>query len=130
LSSLPEGYRTQLGRQFYGGQELSVGQWQRLALARAFFRDGSFLVLDEPTASLDPRAEAELFGQMRELARGRSLLLVSHRLSSVRTADRIYLLDGGRVVESGDHESLMGQGGRYAELYALQSEAYLSPLNA
>jgi ATP-binding cassette subfamily B protein len=130
LSSLPRGYETRLGREFYGGHELSVGQWQRLALARAFFRDGSLLVLDEPTASLDPRAEAELYAQMRELASGRSVLLVSHRLSSVRTADRIYMLERGRVIEAGDHDSLLGLGGRYADLFALQAEAYLSRASA
>jgi ATP-binding cassette subfamily B protein len=126
LSSLPAGYDTRLGREFYGGYELSVGQWQRLALARAFFRGGSFLILDEPTAALDPRAEADLFAQMRQLARGRSVLLVSHRFSSVRSADRIYVLEAGRVVEHGDHDSLIAIDGLYAELFTLQAEAYLS----
>jgi ATP-binding cassette subfamily B protein len=125
IARLPEGYETRLGRQFYGGHELSVGQWQRLALARAFFRGGSFLVLDEPTAALDPRAESELFSQMRALSEGRSVLLVSHRFSSVRTANRIYVLKHGRVVESGSHAELMELGGTYAELFTLQAAAYL-----
>jgi ATP-binding cassette subfamily B protein len=125
LSQLPEGYGTRLGRQFYGGLELSVGQWQRLALSRAFFRGGNFLVLDEPTAALDPRAEHELFSQMRTLSQGRSVLLVSHRFSSVRSADRIYVLDGGRITESGSHEELVELGGHYAELYKLQEAAFL-----
>jgi ATP-binding cassette subfamily B protein len=125
IARLPQGYATRLGRQFYGGYELSVGQWQRLALARAFFRGGGFLVLDEPTAALDPRAEYELFSQMRALSEGRSVLLVSHRFSSVRTANRIYVLQGGRVIESGDHDQLMARDGTYAELFTLQAAAYL-----
>jgi ATP-binding cassette subfamily B protein len=125
LPTLPEGYDTRLGRQFYGGHELSIGQWQRMALARAFFRGGSFLVLDEPTASLDPKAEHELFEQMRRLSAGKSVLLVSHRFSSVRTADRIYVMDRGRIVEAGSHEELLELGGRYAELFELQAAAYL-----
>ena len=125
LSTLPQGYDTRLGRQFYGGHELSIGQWQRIALARAFFRGGSFLVLDEPTASLDPKAEHELFEQMRQLSAGKSVLLVSHRFSSVRSADRIYVLEGGRVTESGSHDELVARGGHYAELFGLQAAAYL-----
>jgi ATP-binding cassette, subfamily B, bacterial len=124
IERLPHGYDTRLGRQFYGGHELSGGQWQRLALARAFYRGGEFLVLDEPTSALDPRAEYQLFEQMRTLAAGKAVLLISHRFSSVRMADRIYVLHEGRVVEEGPHDALVDRGGLYAELYALQAAAY------
>jgi ATP-binding cassette subfamily B protein len=127
LARLPAGYETVLGPEFEGGHELSVGQWQRVALARAFFRDAPFIILDEPTAALDARAEHELFESIRTLCRGRSVLLISHRFSSVRSADRIYVLDRGRVAESGSHGELMALGGRYAGLFTLQASAYLSP---
>jgi ATP-binding cassette subfamily B protein len=127
LTRLPGGYETVLGPEFQGGKELSVGQWQRVALARAFFRDAPFIILDEPTAALDARAEHELFESIRTLCQGRSVLLISHRFSSVRSADRIYVLHGGRVVEAGSHAELMGLGGRYAELFTLQASAYLAP---
>jgi len=128
---LPEGYETMLGREFTGGYDLSIGQWQRLALARAFFRDASLVILDEPTAALDARAESTLFARMRELLEDRAAVLVSHRFSSVRTADRIYVLHRGRVVEHGTHDELMALGGRYAELFTLQAAAYLgSPLTS
>jgi ATP-binding cassette subfamily B protein len=124
LSGLPEGYETVLGKEFAGGYDLSGGQWQRLALARAFFRDAPLLVLDEPTASLDARSEHEVFERVRELARGRSVLLISHRFSTVRSADRIYVMERGQVIEAGSHDELVAYGGRYAELFDLQASAY------
>ncbi len=130
ISRLPQGYDTTLGKEFTGGSDLSLGQWQRVALARAFFRDAPFVILDEPTAALDPRAEYELFNSIRSLFRGRSVLLISHRFSSVRSADRIYVLHQGRLVEQGSHAELMAQHGMYAELFALQASSYLDPVAA
>lgn len=126
LSTLPHGYETILGPQFIGGTDLSVGEWQRVALARALFRDAPFVILDEPTAALDPRAEHELFRRIRSFLAGRTVLLISHRFSSVRSADRIYVLDRGRIVEDGSHEDLMRHDGLYAELFKLQAAAYVS----
>ncbi|MDQ4145923.1 MAG: ATP-binding cassette domain-containing protein [Actinomycetota bacterium] len=125
LSQLPKGYDTTLGKEFSGGLDLSIGQWQRVALARAFFRDAPFIILDEPTAALDPRAEYDLFQRIRSLFEGRSVLLISHRFSSVCSADRIYVLKQGRVVEQGRHEELMAAGGIYRELFTLQASVYL-----
>jgi ABC-type multidrug transport system fused ATPase/permease subunit len=130
LASLPEGYETMLGREFAGGYDLSIGQWQRVALARAFFRDAPFVILDEPTAALDARAESRLFERMRELLDGRSVVLISHRFSSVRSADRIYVLHEGRVIEEGSHAELMAADGLYAELFGLQARAYVEPERA
>ena len=124
VSKLPAGYETLLGPEFLGGVDLSTGQWQRMALARAFFRNAPFVILDEPTSSLDARAEHDLFERIRSLLKGRTVLLISHRFSSVRTADRIYVLHEGEVVEDGTHHELMGAGGRYSEMFSLQAEAY------
>ncbi|MFP5318269.1 MAG: ABC transporter ATP-binding protein [Acidimicrobiia bacterium] len=123
VAALPDGYDTTLSRHF-GGVDLSTGQWQRIALARAFLRDAPLVVLDEPTAALDPRAERDLFETVASLYRSRSALLISHRLSSVRFADRICVLAGGRITETGTHDDLLAAGGTYAELFDLQARAY------
>ena len=125
IDAWPQRYDTILGPFFMGGQDVSIGQWQRIALARAFFRDAPLVILDEPTAALDARAEHDLFTRMRDLFSERSVLLISHRFSSVRSADRIYVLHDGRVVEQGTHDELMQLGGRYAELFTLQASHYL-----
>jgi ATP-binding cassette subfamily B protein len=125
LSRLENGYDTILSKAF-GGIDLSIGQWQRVALARAFFRNASFIILDEPTAALDARAEHALFEKIRELRQGRTVLLISHRFSTVRSADRIYVLKQGGISESGTHAELMAVGGLYAELYNLQATTSLS----
>lgn len=125
VHELPQGYATPLTRFFEGGHDLSGGQWQRLAIARAFYRDAPLVILDEPSAALDPRAEYDLFSSLRSTIRGRSALIISHRFSTVRNADRIYVLDSGRVAESGTHDELMATDGIYAELFRLQATAYL-----
>jgi len=123
-ATLNAGLATMLGPIFAGGTDLSGGQWQRIALARLFFRDAPFVILDEPTAALDAKAEHALFASIRDLLAGRSVLLISHRFSSVREADRIYVLEEGAVVEHGTHEELIELGGRYAEMFTLQAAAY------
>ncbi len=121
---LPHGLATMLSKEF-GGTEVSGGEWQKVALARAFFRKGArLMVLDEPSAALDPRSEAHLFRRFAELAAGRTALLVSHRLGSVRSAERIFVFKQGRLLEEGTHEALLSMGGEYAELWRLQSRAY------
>lgn len=123
IERLPEGFDTVLGR-YYGGSQLSIGQWQRLALARAFMRHSDLLILDEPTAALDAESEAELFERFQELKEGRTAVLITHRFSTVRFADRIVVLDKGRLVEEGTHAELLALGGIYATMFTAQAEGY------
>ena len=124
IAQLPRGLDSMLGRRFGSGSELSAGQWQKFALARAYMRDAQLIILDEPTASLDARAEFEVFQRFAELTRGRMAVLISHRFSTVRMADRILVLENGAILEQGSHEELLALGGRYAELFALQAAGY------
>ena len=125
IERLPAGYQTQLGKWFKDGRELSGGQWQKIALSRAFMRTGAdILVLDEPTAAMDARAEAEVFEHFRRLASDRITILISHRFSTVRMADQIVVLERGRIMERGNHDELMALGGTYAGLFALQARGY------
>jgi ATP-binding cassette subfamily B protein len=121
---LAKGYDQMLGRRFDGGVELSGGEWQKVALARAYMREAQVLILDEPTAALDARAEYEVFLRFAELTRGRMAVLISHRFSTVRMADRILVLQGGQLVDQGTHDELLARGGLYAELFALQAAGY------
>ncbi len=124
IATLPHGYDTLLDRRFKDGHELSGGQWQRIAVARGFHRDAALLICDEPTAALDARAEHALFERIREHADGRTVLLITHRLASVRHADQVYVLDRGRLVEQGAPAELLAAGGVFGELYGLQARAY------
>lgn len=124
IRRLPRGYEQILGRRFEGGVDLSGGEWQKVALARAYLRDAQLLVLDEPTASLDARSEHEVFQRFAELTHGKMALLISHRFSTVRMADRIVVLENGRITEEGSHSRLMALGGRYSEMFELQAASY------
>ncbi|HYO30779.1 MAG TPA: ABC transporter ATP-binding protein, partial [Thermomicrobiales bacterium] len=127
VRKLPNSYDTTLGKWFEGGHQLSGGEWQKVALARAFMRDAQdaeILILDEPTAALDAKAEHDLFARLQALTKGRMALYISHRFSTVRMADRILVLENGRLIEQGTHEELMLQGTRYAELFELQAASY------
>ena len=124
IAKLPGGYEQMLGRRFHDGVDLSGGEWQRFALARAYLRDAQVLILDEPTAALDARSEFEVFARFAELTEGKMTLFISHRFSTVRMADRIVLLANGRISEEGSHSQLMALNGRYAEMFELQAASY------
>jgi ATP-binding cassette subfamily B protein len=124
IERLPQGYDQPLGKRFHEGADLSGGEWQKIAIARAYMRDAEVLILDEPTAALDARSEYEVFQRFRDLSVGKTAILISHRFSTVRMADRILVLENGRVVEAGSHEELVASGGRYAELFELQASGY------
>jgi len=124
LRKLPLGFEQMLGRRFDGGVDLSGGEWQKVALARAYLRDAQVLILDEPTSALDARSEYEVFKRFAELTTGKMALFISHRFSTVRMADRIVVLENGRIAEEGDHDTLTSLGGRYAEMFELQAASY------
>ncbi|HEX6833836.1 MAG TPA: ABC transporter ATP-binding protein [Rudaea sp.] len=124
IAKLPKGYEQMLGKLFRGGVELSGGEWQKIAIARAYMRQAQLLILDEPTAALDARAEFEVFQRFKDLAEGKSAVIISHRFSTVRMADRIIVLENGRIVETGTHADLVAMNGRYAELFELQAAGY------
>jgi ATP-binding cassette, subfamily B, bacterial len=124
VRKLPHGYNQVLGRMFEGGVDLSGGEWQKLAIARAYLREAQVLILDEPTAALDARSEHEVFERFAELTRGRMALLISHRLATVRVTDRILVLEGGKIAEDSPHDELIAAGGRYAQLFELQAANY------
>ncbi len=124
IDKLPAGFEQMIGKRFKNGVELSGGEWQKLAIARAYMRDAQVIILDEPTAALDARAEFEVFKRFKELSEGKTAVLISHRFSSVRMADRILVLNDGKVDASGTHEELVSQPGQYAELFELQAAGY------
>ena len=124
IDRLPHGLDTRLGNWFEQGEELSIGQWQKIALARTFLRDARLVILDEPTSALDPQAEAEVFARFRQLVRGRTAIIISHRLSTIKMVDRILVLSDGQLAESGSHEELMQQQGLYARLFTTQAQHY------
>lgn len=124
LDTLPNGISQNVGKMFEGGIDLSGGQWQKLALARAFFRDAPILILDEPTSAIDAKAEYEIFQKVGELQKDKTVIIISHRFSTVRNADRILVLEGGKIIEEGSHEKLMKKDGLYAELFNIQAQGY------
>jgi ATP-binding cassette subfamily B protein len=121
---LPKEYDQMLGNSFEDGIDLSIGQWQKVALARVFYKDAEILILDEPTASIDARSESEIFKRVERLSDNKTVLIISHRFSTVRNADKIYVLDKGKIKEEGSHAQLMKLNGIYSELFNLQAKAY------
>ena len=130
IRTLPRGYQQMLGRRFEGGVDLSGGEWQKMALARAYLRDAQLLILDEPTASLDARSEHAVFQRFAELTAGKMAVLISHRFSTVRMADRILVLEDGKIAEQGNHDDLIARGGRYSEMFELQAASGPAPTSA
>lgn len=124
LDKFPDGINQVVGKMFEGGVDLSGGQWQKLALARAFFRDAPILILDEPTSAIDAKAEYEIFQKVQELQEDKTVVIISHRFSTVRHADRILVLSLGKIIEEGSHEVLMKKKGLYAELFEIQAQGY------
>ena len=124
IERLPKGYDQMLGRRFEQGVDISGGEWQKVALARAYLRNAQILILDEPTAALDARSEFEVFQRFAELTAGKMALFISHRFSTVRSADRIIVLENGKIAEEGSHEQLSRLGGRYAEMFEMQASSY------
>jgi ATP-binding cassette subfamily B protein len=124
IAKFEKGYEQMLGRVFDEGIELSGGQWQKIALARAFLRNAPVLVLDEPTASIDAKSEAEIFSKVEKLEKDKTVIIISHRFSTVRNADKIYVINGGKIIESGSHEELLNFDGEYAAMFKLQAKGY------
>jgi ATP-binding cassette subfamily B protein len=124
IENLPQNYQTLLGKEFEGGHDLSYGQWQKLAIARAYLREAQLVLLDEPASALDARTEYEVYRQFRDVAQGRTIVLISHRLGSARLADRILFLQHGRITEAGAHDELIALNGSYAQLYTMQAAWY------
>ncbi|MBE3117250.1 MAG: ATP-binding cassette domain-containing protein, partial [Candidatus Atribacteria bacterium] len=125
IEQLPNSYSSVLGRYFDNGYQLSIGEWQKIAIARAFMRNGKILILDEPTASVDAKTEYEIFRRFKELTRERMTILISHRFSTIRMVDRILVLEDGRIIEQGTHVDLMTLGKKYATMFKMQAENYV-----
>jgi ATP-binding cassette subfamily B protein len=124
ITRFKKGYETILGKWFDDGEELSIGEWQKIALARAFIRDSQIIILDEPTSSMDAKTEYRVFQKFRQLFQGKTAILISHRFSTVRMADRIFVMNDGKIIESGSHEELVGMSGMYSRMFNMQAEAY------